>query len=240
MAPSVAAAPCLAVLVWWLSPGTLPLALPFCIAWSLAPALATYISRPGPAVRAERLTPEQRQALRSIARRTWRYFETFVTEEENFLPPDNFQETPKPKVASRTSPTNIGLYLLSTVAAHDLGWIGRTAAVHRLRDTLATLERMQRFRGHLYNWYDTRDLRPLDPPYVSSVDSGNLAGHLVALSQSCREWLTSAPKDHDVRQAVLELDRPRAPIAPGGFRTGTAFRSAGQSRPLDRGQGRAA
>ena len=204
MAPSVAAAPCLAVLVWWLSPGTLPLALPFCIAWSLAPALATYISRPGPAVRAERLTPEQRQALRSIARRTWRYFETFVTEEENFLPPDNFQETPKPKVASRTSPTNIGLYLLSTVAAHDLGWIGRTAAVHRLRDTLATLERMQRFRGHLYNWYDTRDLRPLDPPYVSSVDSGNLAGHLVALSQSCREWLTSAPKDHDVRQAVLD------------------------------------
>jgi len=219
MAPGVAAAPCLVALVHWVSPGTLPLALPFCIVWFLAPALAAWLSRPVPAVRPERLTPEQRQALRSVARRTWRYFETFVTEEENFLPPDNFQETPKPEVASRTSPTNIGLYLLATVAAHDLGWIGRTSAARRLRDTLATLERMQRFRGHLYNWYDTRDLRPLDPPYVSSVDSGNLAGHLVAVSQSCREWLTSAPKDHDVRQALLDSIALARESLPSGAET---------------------
>ena len=204
MAPGVAFAFAVATLVFFVVPQSLPIVVPFCILWLLAPAFATWISKPRPAVRTAQLTADQRQALRSIARRTWRYFETFVTAEENFLPPDNFQETPKPKIASRTSPTNIGLYLLSTVAAHDLGWIGRRAAVHRLCDTLATVEKLHRYRGHLYNWYDTRDLRVLDPPYVSSVDSGNLAGHLIALSQSCKDWLRSPPTEHEVRQGMFD------------------------------------
>ena len=123
------------------------------------------------------------------ARRTWRFFETFVGPEDHALPPDNFQEEPTPVVAHRTSPTNLGLYLLSTIAAHDFGWLGTLAAVERLEATLGTMNGLARFRGHFYNWYDTRDLRPLDPPYVSSVDSGNLAGHLIALGQACQDIL---------------------------------------------------
>ena len=127
--------------------------------------------------------------MRLIARRTWHFFETFVTAEDHWLPPDNFQEDPKPVVAHRTSPTNIGLYLLSTVAARDFGWIGTLDAVERIEGTLGTMKRMELFRGHFYNWYDTRDLHPLDPKYISSVDSGNLAGHLIVLGNSCRELI---------------------------------------------------
>ena len=115
-----------------------------------------------------------------------------MTEADNFLPPDNFQETPRPAVAHRTSPTNIGLYLLSTVVARDFGWIGSATALRRLEQTLQSMQRMQRYRGHFYNWYDTTDLRVLPPAYVSSVDSGNLAGHLIAVSRACHEWRTGA------------------------------------------------
>jgi len=105
------------------------------------------------------------------------------------LPPDNFEETPSPVVAHRTSPTNIGLYLLSTVAARDFGWLGTLDAVERLEATLETMNALERLRGHFYNWYDTKDCHPLDPKYVSSVDSGNLAGHLIALAHACEEMI---------------------------------------------------
>ena len=114
-----------------------------------------------------------------------------MTADDHMLPPDNFQEDPQPVLAHRTSPTNIGLYLLSVVAARDFGWIGTIDAVERLEATLATMGRLQRYRGHFFNWYDTRDLRPLDPRYVSSVDSGNLAAHLIALASACDEWQRS-------------------------------------------------
>ena len=190
-------------LVWRLNPAVWPLAFVFALVWAAAPALARAISMPRTQAYSAALSATQATELRLIARKTWRYFETFVTPEENFLPPDNFQELPKPAIASRTSPTNIGLYLLSTVAAHDLGWIGQRAALQRLLDTLTTIQRMPRFRGHVYNWHDTRDLRVLDPAYVSSVDSGNLAGHLIAVAQACRAWATEpARDDHVVRQAM--------------------------------------
>ena len=128
-----------------------------------------------------------------IARRTWRFFETFVTAADHMLPPDNFQEDPVPALAHRTSPTNLGLYLLSVAAARDFAWLGTAEATERLEMTLATMGQLARFRGHFYNWYDTRDLRPLDPPYVSTVDSGNLAGHLITLANACREWTILAP-----------------------------------------------
>ena len=107
---------------------------------------------------------------------------------DNFLPPDNIQEDPRNVVAHRTSPTNIGLYLLSTIAANDFGWVGTSEAAERMEATLATVRRLETFRGHLFNWYDTCDLRPLDPKYISSVDSGNLAGHLLLLANFC-QWL---------------------------------------------------
>ena len=175
-----------------LNPAIWPLTLTFSVLWAAAPALAVRISRPGIRAAQAGLTEDQALALRLIARRTWRYFETFVTEAENFLPPDNFQETPRPAVAHRTSPTNIGLYLLSTVAARDFGWITVETAMRRLEQTLTTMQNMQRHRGHFYNWYDTTDLRVLPPAYVSSVDSGNLAGHLIAVSRACVDWQTQA------------------------------------------------
>ena len=172
---------------------TWPLAAPLAVLWAASPAIARWISRsPSVAGRLSVSTADGR-ALRLIARRTWRFFETFVTPADNMLPPDNFQEDPVYALAHRTSPTNLGLYLLSVVTARDFGWVGTAEAVERLEKTLATMGRLARFRGHFYNWYDTGDLRPLDPPYISTVDSGNLAGHLITLANACREWTTVAP-----------------------------------------------
>ena len=164
------------------------LAVPFMLSWLAAPLIAWRVSRTPPALAKSDLSETQQRELRLIARQTWRFFETYVTAEDNHLPPDNFQEDPHAVVAHRTSPTNIGLYLLSTVAARDFGWCGLRESLDRIEATLDTLVRMQKFRGHLYNWYDTRDLRPLEPRYVSSVDSGNLAAHLITLAGAFREW----------------------------------------------------
>ncbi|MDZ4135395.1 MAG: glucoamylase family protein, partial [Paracoccaceae bacterium] len=198
------------------NPAILPWLVPFAVAWAAAPALARVISLPRAARPAPALSDDQARALRLIARRTWRYFETFVTADENFLPPDNFQETPKPAIANRTSPTNIGLYLLSTVVARDMGWIGQTPALHRMKGTLQTIQRMPRWRGHVHNWHDTRDLRVLDPAYVSTVDSGNLAGHLITLAQACREWQTVGVPEATRRQALGDTIRLAQQVLPGG------------------------
>ena len=167
---------------------TWPLALGFACAWFASPAAAYWASRSPRVVGRRPLADVEARYLRLIARRTWRYFETFVTPAHNMLPPDNFQETPEPVVAHRTSPTNIGLYLLAVTSARDFAWIGTLDAIGRLEATLATVSRMSKFRGHLFNWYDTHDLRPLEPPYISSVDSGNLAGHLIAVANVCQSW----------------------------------------------------
>ena len=189
MAGAMALAAAAAVFVALAGHGGAMIAAPFVILWMLSPAVARWASLPPPIEGAKPLSPADTTALRLTARRTWRFFEKFVTAEDNMLPPDNFQEDPKPVLAHRTSPTNIGLYLLSVVAAHDFGWIGTHETVERLGATLDTMKRMEQFRGHFYNWYGTRDLRPLDPKYVSSVDSGNLAGHLIALGNACREMI---------------------------------------------------
>ena len=215
-------------LAWAVNPANAGLLLPFGLVWLLAPAVARAISQPQAARLAEALSPEDARSLRLIARRTWRYFETFVTEDENFLPPDNFQETPRPAIATRTSPTNIGLYLLSTVVARDMGWIGQAAALGRLKDTLQTVQRMPRHRGHLFNWHDTRDLRVLDPAYVSSVDSGNLAGCLIAVAQACRDWGRAPVPEATRRQALRDaIDLARAA-------------GAGDGAPVDLAQAQAA
>jgi len=185
----VAMAAMVGALVSVFSPGAWPVAMPFILLWILSPAVAWRISLPPRLVEAEVLSRAELNSLRRLARRTWRFFETFVTKEENDLPPDNFQEDPEAIVAHRTSPTNLGLYLLSTTVARDFGWIGLLDMASRLEATLDTTARMRRFRGHLFNWYDTRDLRPLDPVYVSTVDSGNLAGHLIVVAQACREMV---------------------------------------------------
>ncbi|MBC7281987.1 glucoamylase family protein [Hoeflea sp.] len=187
-----------------LNPSAWRLILPFALVWLASPFAAHRISQPKALREAERLSVGETQSLRLIGRSTWRFFETFVTADDNDLPPDNFQETPQPMLARRTSPTNIGLYLLATTSAHDMGWIGRTDAVSRLERTLAAMQRMPRFRGHLYNWYTTDDLRVLEPEYVSSVDSGNLAGHLIAVAQACAEWQREPAAEADWRAGLSD------------------------------------
>jgi cyclic beta-1,2-glucan synthetase len=182
-----------AVAAWSISDawnGTWVLALPFALAWIASPAFAYWASRVSAGSRLV-ASDDDRRALRMTARRTWRFFETFVTPADNMLPPDNFQEDPAPVLARRTSPTNIGLYLLSSAAAYDFGWAGLADTVERLEATMATMARLQSFRGHFFNWYGTADLRALEPRYVSTVDSGNLAGHLIALANACGAWQAS-------------------------------------------------
>ncbi|HSD33126.1 MAG TPA: glucoamylase family protein, partial [Gemmatimonadales bacterium] len=165
-------------------PGNLAEAGPLLALWLAAPLVAHWLSRPVSLERHD-LAPEDRRLLRLIARRTWRYFETFMGAADHGLPADNFQETPVPvpTVAHRTSPTNIGMGLLAALAAHDLGFIYTGELVERLEATLSTMERLDRFEGHLLNWYDTTTLAPLAPRYVSTVDSGNLAAALLALAE---------------------------------------------------------
>ena len=173
----------------------MPVAMPFILLWAASPAIARWISEPPRLAEAEPLSSTVTQTLRLISRQTWRFFETFVSAEDHFLPPDNFQEDPKPVVAHRTSPTNMGVYLLSTLAARDFGWLGTLDALERIEATLTTMHQLEIFRGHFFNWYDTRDLRPLDPKYVSSVDSGNLAGHLLVLGNASRELVQKTSID---------------------------------------------
>ena len=121
--------------------------------------------------------------MRTLARRTWLFYEQFVGPEDNWLPPDHFQESPKGVVAHRTSPTNIGLYLLSVLAAHDFGYIGTANLTLRLRSAFDAMAQLPHHRGHLYNWFDTQNLTILTPAYISTVDSGNLSASLVALKE---------------------------------------------------------
>jgi cyclic beta-1,2-glucan synthetase len=159
-------------------------AVPLVAAWVAAPAVADALNAPleRRALRVPRA--RRRQAIR-YALLHWRFFERFVGPDTAWLAPDNFQETPSPLVALRTSPTNIGLQLLATVSAGDLGFITTEHMVERLEHAFAALDRMRRFRGHFYNWYDLPACEVLEPAYISTVDSGNLAGHLVALRQAC-------------------------------------------------------
>jgi len=162
-------------------------AVPFALLWVLSPVMARWVSRSPREASRLSVSAADALALRLIARRAWRYFDTFVTAADHLLPPDNFQEDPRPVLAHRTSPTNLGLYLLSILNAQDFGWIGVLDMIERLEGTLAQMEGLEHFKGHLYNWYDTLDLRPLDPKYISSVDSGNLAAHLIALANGCSQ-----------------------------------------------------
>jgi cellobiose phosphorylase len=167
-------------------PTQLAFALPLLVVWLTAPWIAWWISQPIASATPD-LSPTQLTFLRRTARLTWHFFDTFVCALENWLPPDNFQEIPGPTIATRTSPTNMGMALLANLAARDLGYLSSGGLIERTQATLATMLRLERHRGHFYNWYETRTLKPLLPLYISSVDSGNLAGHLLTLAAGLRE-----------------------------------------------------
>ena len=161
-------------------PSALTVSLPLLVLWWMSPLIAWWLSRPL-ANRAARLARDDIDFLEELARATWRFYEAFIGPEDNWLPPDNYQDYPAPALAHRTSPTNMGLALLSNLAANDFGFISTAQLEDRTAKALQTMERLERFRGHFFNWYDTRTLEPLSPRYVSTVDSGNLVGHLLTL-----------------------------------------------------------
>ncbi len=183
---------------------TLFLTLPLLGLWLASPAIAWYLSRPIPIV-PTRLSCDQQLFLRKLARKTWRYFETFVTAEDNWLPPDNVQVNPNQAIASRTSPTNIGMGLLADLAAFDFGYCTVARLLERTQNTFSTLGRIERYQGHLYNWYDTRTLTPLTPRYVSTVDSGNLAGQLLVLGSGLRLLTQAEPVPPQVFDGLRDM-----------------------------------
>jgi cyclic beta-1,2-glucan synthetase len=217
MAASPAIALAGAILVSALRPGALLAAAPLLALWAAAPLIAYRLSQPIASRNAE-LGPEDRHFLLGVARNTWKYFEAFMGQDDHFLPADNVQESPA-KIAHRTSPTNIGMGLLSTLAAHDLGFIQTGELVERIDSTLTTMEGLERIEGHLFNWYDTVSLAPLPPRYVSTVDSGNLAGALIALAEGLRRLgrapASREPGPSDLRERLESLSRRAAAFADG-------------------------
>ena len=169
-------------------PDLLPAAGPLVGLWFFAPALAWVVSRPL-ARKVVALSAAESRFLRRLARRTWRFFETFVGPDDNWLPPDNYQEHPVAVIAHRTSPTNIGLALLANLTAYDLGYLSAGKLIARTSATFRTLAKLERYQGHLLNWYDTRSLAAIQPRYISTVDSGNFVGHLLALHSGLAEVL---------------------------------------------------
>jgi len=178
------------VLVLLVHPEKLFYALPFLAVWSVSPYIAYRISREEP-VPEKQVSEDEKKELRLIARRTWAYYEDFAGAKDHFLPPDNFQANPPNGVAHRTSPTNIGFLFLAVLAARDLGFISTLEMYQRIDQTLTTVEKMKKWKGHLYNWYDTLTLNVLKPEYVSTVDSGNFVGYLMTLKQGLREYLSN-------------------------------------------------
>ena len=178
IAPIIASATFVVLFV--IAPTVLAVALPILCLWLVSPAIAWWISRPLTR-REARLTMDQALFLRKLARKTWAYFETFISPDDHWLPPDNFQEHPVRTLAHRTSPTNMGLALLANLTAHDFGYIPAGTLILRTANTLGTMLALERYEGHFYNWYNTQTLKPLPPLYISAVDSGNLAGHLLTL-----------------------------------------------------------
>ena len=221
MAASPIAAGLVAVAIDRVDVGALPAATPSSCCGPWRPVIAYWLSLPATA-RVRPLSSRERVMLRRVARKTWRYFETFVAAADAWLPPDNFQEAgdaPAPQIARRTSPTNVGLGLLSTLAAHDLGYISAETLARRIDRTLTTLEGLERHEGHFLNWYDTSTLAPLHPRYISTVDSGNLAAALMALAQGLQHAIEEPQRPvqrlsglADTADALAEASWPQ----PGG------------------------
>ena len=200
----------LALLAVLLATGTRhpELALSLCLMWAASAVWIWWVSRVCAPDTNSKLPHQDQAYLEGIARDTWRLFERCVVADDNHLPPDNLQTLPHDMVAHRTSPTNIGLYLLSAACARQFGWIGTQDLLVRLDATMATLATMQRYRGHFMNWYDTQTAAPLLPMYVSTVDSGNLSGHLLAVAQACLE-LANAPLDQGAPRRAIQASRHR-------------------------------
>jgi cyclic beta-1,2-glucan synthetase len=207
LSPGPALAIAIVALVASVAPASLLLALPMVALWLASPVIAYATGRRPVHVR-QTIGDDERAALRSIARQTWRFFEDLLGPADHWLIPDNHQEDREDVIAHRTSPTNVGLQLLSTLAAADFGYLSASGVVDRLDPTFGTLLKLPRYRGHFYNWYDTRTLVPLVPSYVSTVDSGNLAGYLMTLKHGLAGLMDREPLiDHRALDGIADALR---------------------------------
>ncbi|MFO8005386.1 GH36-type glycosyl hydrolase domain-containing protein [Thioalkalivibrio sp.] len=223
IAPGLAVALGVALALLGSPPAVWLAAAPVLLLWLVSPALAWWISRPL-TVATPGLSIDQQAFLRAAARRTWRYFVDFVGPDDHWLPPDNLQEFPAPALATRTSPTNMGMALLADLAAVDFGYLTTGECLQRIGHTVSSMETLERYRGHFYNWYDTRTLQPLHPQYVSSVDSGNLAGSLLTLQAGLEELKHQpvlAANAWQGLQDTLQVLVEQLPVAPASELTRT-------------------
>lgn len=196
-------------------------ALPWLLAWAISPVLAHWLNQPY-LQRQAPLSEAQTRQLRRIARRTWSFFEKFVGPQDNWLPPDNFQEYPGEKIAARISPTNEGLFLVSALVARDFGYLSLHDLAQLLENNLEVWSRFDRMHGHFYNWYDTRSLQPLIPRYVSTVDSGNLAASFLTVREGLTEVLATPVFGRSLWQGFTEtldeIDESCRRLQPRGAR----------------------
>ncbi|MDD2233858.1 MAG: glucoamylase family protein [Desulfitobacteriaceae bacterium] len=188
----------------FLSQDTIKLSLVIGLIWLSGPFLAYWLSLPQPMVKRKVIASEDHKYLRALAYDIWRFFETVVTAEDNWLPPDNLQLDPPRGIAHRTSPTNMGLLLATTLAARDFGYLTTTEMLERIENTLHTLTKLPRWNGHFYNWYETRTLEVLLPRYVSTVDSGNMVSYLIAVKQGIKEWQNNPLVDSSTVLGMLD------------------------------------
>lgn len=179
------------------------IASPILVLWIVSPAIAWWLSMPQQRRKAS-LSPQQNQYLQNLARKTWAFFENFIGPDDNWLPPDNYQESPEPRIAHRTSPTNIGLSLLSSLAAHDFGYLTTLQLLDRSKETLSTMQELERHKGHFLNWYHTQTLLPLYPRYVSTVDSGNLAASLLTFKEGLLSLYTLPVLRNDLYNGLTD------------------------------------
>lgn len=152
--------------------------------WLIAPAIMCYISKEIVVNnKKELLVDKDKQYVLEVGKRTWQFFKDYLVKENNYLPPDNYQEDRKPKAIKRTSSTNIGLALLAVISSYDLGYETQKNTLELLNKMIDTIYNLQKWNGHLYNWYNIETLEPLRPRYISSVDSGNFVGYLYVVKQ---------------------------------------------------------
>jgi len=185
---------------------TLIMALPFLVSWFISPGIVWILGKPVSAVKTK-LDDRQLIYLRKLSRKTWGFFEFFVGEEDNWLPPDNHQNHPIAVTAHRTSPTNIGLALLANLSAYDFGYITTGQLIERTTNTLKSMKMLECYCGHFYNWYDTITLKTLHPKYISTVDSGNLGGHLLTLKQGLLSIADQKILDNKLLEGLLDTIR---------------------------------
>ena len=190
-------------LIYYYFPQSFSAALPICALWFLSPSIVFILDKASSRAALERLTQTERTFIRLIARKTWRYFDNFVNHETNWLPPDNYQASLVVEVAERTSPTNIGLWLLSVLGAYDFRYITCDKAIELICLTFDTFKKLETYEGHLLNWYETKNLRPLYPRYVSTVDSGNFLASLWTLEQGLQEMLNEPILPQDLLGGLL-------------------------------------